>query len=122
MAKHRIAVIPGDGIGPEIIREGIKELKAVEKKLDNLSFEFEYFPWGCEYYLKMGRMLAKDGLEKLKNFATIYLGAIGDPRVPDHISLRDLLLEEILILMASRCLNPFMVLLPSGLVGILLTQ
>ncbi len=93
IAKHRIAVIPGDGIGPEVIREGIKVLNVVKKKVDNLSFEFEYFPWGCEYYLRTGKMMPEDELEKLKNFEAIYLGAIGDPKVPDHISLRDLLLK-----------------------------
>ena len=50
--KHRIAVIPGDGIGPEVIREGIKALKAVQARVNNLSFEFEYFPPGCDFYLK----------------------------------------------------------------------
>jgi len=93
MREHRIAVIPGDGIGPEVIREGIKALEAVGEKLGNITFEFSYFPWGCEYYLKTGEMISDDGLEKLKDFEAIYLGAIGDPRVPDHISLRDLLLK-----------------------------
>ena len=93
MAKCRIAIIAGDGIGPEVIREGVKVLNAVQEGTSNLSFEFEYFPWGCNYYLKNGRMMPEDGLEQLKDFDAIYLGAIGDPRVPDHISLRDLLLK-----------------------------
>jgi len=91
--KHRIAVIPGDGIGPEVIEEGIKVLKATAQVADELEFEFQYFPWGCEYCLKEGKMMPDDGLEKLKGFEAIYLGAIGDPRIPDHISLRDLLLK-----------------------------
>lgn len=93
MAKHRIAVILGDGIGPEVILEGVKVLEGVREKLANITFEFSYFPWGCEYYLKTGKMMPDDGLEKLKGFEAIYLGAIGDPRVADHISLRDLLLK-----------------------------
>jgi len=91
--KHKIAVIPGDGIGPEVIEEGIKVLKATAQVADELEFEFQYFPWGCEYCLKEGKMMPNDGLEKLKGFEAIYLGAIGDPRIPDHISLRDLLLK-----------------------------
>jgi len=91
--KHKIAVIPGDGIGSEVIEEGIKVLKATAGVVDELEFEFQYFPWGCEYYLKEDKMMPDDGLEKLKGFEAIYLGAIGDPRIPDHISLRDLLLK-----------------------------
>ena len=93
MRKHRVAVIPGDGIGPEGIREGIKVLEAVSRKLGDITFEFSYFPWGCEYYLKNGQMMPEDGIEKLEKFEAIYLGAIGDPRVPDYISLRELLLK-----------------------------
>ncbi len=91
--KHRIAVISGDGIGPEVIEEGIKVLKATAQVVDELEFEFQYFPWGCEYCLKEGKMMPDDGLEELEGFEAIYLGAIGDPRIPDHISLRDLLLK-----------------------------
>lgn len=93
MVKHKIAVIPGDGIGPEVIKEGVKILEAISKKVGDISFEFTYFPWGCEYYLKNGRMMPEDGLEKLEKFEAIYLGAIGDPRVPDHVSLRELVLK-----------------------------
>jgi len=64
MREHRIAVIPGDGIGPEVIREGVKVLETVSKKLGDITFEFRYFPWGCEYYLKNGQMMPEDGLEK----------------------------------------------------------
>lgn len=93
MREHRIAVIPGDGIGHEVIKEGVKVLEAVGEKLRDITFEFSHFPWGCEYYLKTGKMISDDGLEKLKDFEAIYLGAIGDPKVPDYISLRDLLLK-----------------------------
>ena len=93
MRKHKIAVVPGDGIGPETIKEGVNVLEAVSKKVGDMTFEFSYFPWGCEYYLENGKMMPEDGLERLEKFEAIYLGAIGDPRVPDHISLRELLLK-----------------------------
>ncbi|MBE6030553.1 MAG: tartrate dehydrogenase [Clostridiales bacterium] len=90
--KYRIAVIAGDGIGPEVIAEGVKTLEAVAEKDGRFSFEFEHFPWGCEYYLKEGRMMPENGIEILKGFDAILLGAVGYPGVPDHISLWDLLL------------------------------
>lgn len=89
---HKIAVIAGDGIGPEVISEGVKVLKAASDCSDVFGFEFTFFPWGCEYYLKTGRMMDEDGLEKLKGFDAVFLGAVGAPGVPDHISLWDLLL------------------------------
>ena len=92
MNTYRIAVIAGDGIGPEVLREGIKALNQAAACDGRFSFDFTYFPWGCEYYLKTGRMMDADGLEKLKDFDAIYLGAVGYPGVPDHISLWDLLL------------------------------
>ncbi len=93
MAKHKIAVIAGDGIGPEVIREGIKVLKAVEGLAKNLKLEFEHFPWGSEYYLAEGEMMPRNALDILKDFDAIYLGAAGDPRVPDHITVRELVLK-----------------------------
>lgn len=93
MKKFKIAVIPGDGIGTEVINEGIKVLKKIEELEPSISFEFETFPWGCEYYLKTGKMMDDNGMEILKNFDAIYLGAVGFPGVPDHISLWDLLLR-----------------------------
>ena len=92
MKTYKIAVIAGDGIGPEVIAEGVKTLKAVAKLDGSFDFEFTFFPWGCEYYLKEGRMMAEDGLERLKEHDAIFLGAVGYPGVPDHISLWDLLL------------------------------
>lgn len=88
-----MAVIGGDGIGPEVLREGQKALAAVAQKDGRFSFEFTEFPWGCEYYLKTGKMMPEDGIETLSHFDAIYLGAVGYPGVPDHISLRDLLLR-----------------------------
>lgn len=92
MNMHKIAVIAGDGIGPEVIAEGVKVLKEVARLDGNFDFEFTYFPWGCEYYKETGRMMAEDGMEQLAKFDAIFLGAVGAPGVPDHISLWDLLL------------------------------
>lgn len=92
MQKHKIAVIAGDGIGPEVIAEGMKVLKRVAELDGGFEFEFTEFPWGCKYYLEHGRMMAEDGLEQLEKFDAIFLGAVGYPGVPDHISLWDLLL------------------------------
>lgn len=88
----KIAVIPGDGVGPEVIKEGMKILKAVAEWDGRFAIEDVWFPWGCEYYLETGRMMAADGMEQLRKFDAIYLGAVGAPGVPDHISLWDLLL------------------------------
>ena len=93
MKKHRIAVIAGDGIGPEVIAEGEKILKRAARLDGTFGFSFTHFPWGCEYYLKTGRMMPEDGLKTLAKFDAIFLGAVGFPGVPDHISLRELLLE-----------------------------
>ncbi|MDW0109724.1 tartrate dehydrogenase [Sporosarcina aquimarina] len=93
MKTFKIALIPGDGIGPEVVAEGVKVLRTIEQLDPSISFSFTEFPWGCEYYLKHGKMMADDGIEQLKEFDAIYLGAVGYPGVPDHISLWDLLLR-----------------------------
>lgn len=92
MCTHKIAVIAGDGIGPEVINEGVKVLKKVAEIDGNFSFDFTFFPWGCQYYLQNGKMMPDDGIEILKKYDAIFLGAVGYPGVPDHISLWDLLL------------------------------
>jgi tartrate dehydrogenase/decarboxylase / D-malate dehydrogenase len=84
----RIAVIPGDGIGQEVVPQGLRILDAVAERSDGaFRFEYESFPWGCQYYLQTGRMMDSDGLDRLKAFDAIYFGAVGWPGVPDHISL-----------------------------------
>ncbi|QYJ14424.1 D-malate dehydrogenase [decarboxylating] [Rubrobacter xylanophilus DSM 9941] len=88
----RIAVIGGDGIGPEVVEAGIRVLEAAARSDPSLQLEFERFPWGCEYYLKHGRMMPGDALETLSGFDALYLGAVGWPSVPDHVSLWGLLL------------------------------
>lgn len=93
METYRIAAIGGDGIGPEVVEEGLRVLRHIEKADGTFSFQVTSFPWCCEYYLKTGRMMPEDGMEQLKHFDAIYLGAVGAPGVPDHVSLWDLLLK-----------------------------
>ena len=88
----RIAVIGGDGIGPEVVEAGIRVLETATEVHGSASLSFTRFPWGCEYYLEHGRMMPEDGLETLAGFDAIYLGAVGWPTVPDHVSLWGLLL------------------------------
>jgi tartrate dehydrogenase/decarboxylase / D-malate dehydrogenase len=84
----RIAVIPGDGIGKEVVPEGIRVLERLaEQSSGSLAFTFESFPWGCEHYLETGVMMDPGGLAKLADFDAIYFGAVGWPGVPDHVSL-----------------------------------
>jgi tartrate dehydrogenase/decarboxylase / D-malate dehydrogenase len=87
-----IGVIGGDGIGPEVVRAGMQVLEAAAKDDPSLELGFTEFPWGCEYYLEHGRMMPEDGLDTLAAFDEIYLGAVGWPTVPDHLSLWGLLL------------------------------
>ena len=93
MNTYKIAIIGGDGVGPEVCREGRKVLNKIAELEEGVCFEFEEFPWGCEYYLKHGEMMPQDALETLEKFDAIYLGAVGFPGVPDHISLWDILLK-----------------------------
>jgi tartrate dehydrogenase/decarboxylase/D-malate dehydrogenase len=88
----RIAVIGGDGIGPEVVEAGVRVLEAATEVDGSPPLSFTRFPWGCEYYLEHGRMMPEDGLETLAGFDAIYLGAVGWPTVPDHVSLWGLLL------------------------------
>jgi tartrate dehydrogenase/decarboxylase/D-malate dehydrogenase len=81
--RFHVAVIPGDGIGREVVPEGLRVLEAVAPG----RFEFEHFPWGCQYYLDTGRMMDPDGLDRLRDQHAIYFGAVGWPGVPDHVSL-----------------------------------
>ncbi len=90
MRDYSIAVIPGDGIGNEVVPEAIRVLDAAGDMTASFKLGYEQFPWGCEYYLKHGEMMARDGLEILRPFDAIFFGAVGFPTVPDHVSLRGL--------------------------------
>lgn len=93
MEHFNIAVIAGDGVGPEVIKEGKKVFSGISRIDGNFSVSFTDFPWGCEYYLKTGEMMPADGMDLLRGFDAVYLGAVGYPGVPDHISLGGLLLR-----------------------------
>jgi tartrate dehydrogenase/decarboxylase/D-malate dehydrogenase len=88
---YRIAVIAGDGIGREVIPAGIAAIEQAARG-SSVTFEFTALPWGCDYYTRHGRMMDADGFDQLARFDAIYLGAIGDPRVPDHVAVWELLL------------------------------
>ncbi len=87
MPEYKIAAIPGDGIGAEVVAAGLEVLAALEARAPNLKFTIESFPWGSDYYRAHGRMMAEDGIARLADFDAIYFGAVGDPEIPDHITL-----------------------------------
>ena len=89
--RHRIAVIAGDGIGPEVIPAGLAVLEAATRS-SGIRLETTEFPWGCDHYRRTGRMLAEDGFDRLRDFDAIYFGAVGSPGVPDHVSVWELIL------------------------------
>lgn len=88
---YRIALIPGDGIGQEVIPEGVRVLYALAADF-GFTLEFETFPYSCQHYLDHGAMMPPDGIERLRPFDAIYLGAVGAPGVADHVSLWGLLI------------------------------
>lgn len=92
MKTLSLAVIPGDGVGKEVVPAAIQVMREVEKLHGGLKFELTEFPWNCEYYLKHGRMMPENGYEILASFDAIFLGAIGSPSVPDHVSLWQMLI------------------------------
>jgi tartrate dehydrogenase/decarboxylase / D-malate dehydrogenase len=91
MRAFNIAVIPGDGIGKEVVPEGVLVLEAAAKRF-GFRISWTYLDWSCETYIKTGRMMPADGLAQLRPFDAIFLGAVGHPDVPDHISLWGLLI------------------------------
>ncbi len=91
MTSYRIAIISGDGIGKEVVPEGLRVLEAAGRRFD-IDFIWNEYPWSCETYLQTGRMMPADGIEQLRDHDAIFLGAVGSPGVPDHISLWGLLI------------------------------
>jgi tartrate dehydrogenase/decarboxylase/D-malate dehydrogenase len=87
MRVYKIAAIPGDGIGPEVISAGLEVLEALAARDGGFKLQVEHFPWSSEYYLKNGHYIPEGGLDKLKTFDAIYFGAVGSQQVPDHVSL-----------------------------------
>lgn len=94
LKKYKIAVVPGDGIGKEVMPEALRVLDAVADVHGGLKFEYESYPWGCEYFLEHNEMMPEDGLSRLENSDAVFLGAVGYPQlVPDHVSLWGLLVK-----------------------------
>src|SRR5579883_2449387 len=87
MREHLIAAIPGDGIGKEVIPAGLEVLRALENRCGDFRLAVEHFPWGSDFYRATGAMMPPDGLDLLRNFHAIFFGAVGDPDVPDHVTL-----------------------------------
>jgi len=93
MKTYRIATIPGDGIGKEVVPEGQKVLQAIAQQNKDLKFDFQDFDWGGDYYRKHGVMMPEDGLDALRDKDAILFGSAGDPHIPDHITLWGLRLK-----------------------------
>jgi len=93
MKTYRIAAVPGDGIGPEVIEAGVEVLHALAEREGGMAFAVETFPWGADWYMEHGQMMPDNGRELLKPFDAIYFGSAGDPRIPDHITLWQLRLN-----------------------------
>ncbi|MER9227121.1 tartrate dehydrogenase [Mesorhizobium sp. M0664] len=87
MRSYRIAAIPGDGIGKEVVAAGLRALAACATRDGGFSLDVQHFDWGSDYYKFNGVMMPKDGTERLKAFDAIYFGAVGAPDVPDHLTL-----------------------------------
>lgn len=87
MREYRIASIPGDGIGPEVIAAGLEVLKVLQERAGDFRIAVTHFDWGADRYRRTGAMMPEDGLDQIRNFDAIYFGSAGDPHVPDHITL-----------------------------------
>ncbi len=87
MRRYRVAVIPGDGVGKEVIPAGLEILEALAQREGGFDFAFDKFDWGSDYYRATGLMMPRDGREQIRAHDAIYFGAVGAPDVPDHISL-----------------------------------
>jgi tartrate dehydrogenase/decarboxylase/D-malate dehydrogenase len=92
MIDYTIALIPGDGIGQEVVPEGVRVLEAAGRHF-GFRFKWDALPWGCDYFHLTGKMMPADGLDRIRNHDAIYLGAVGFPGVPDHVSLWGLLIK-----------------------------
>lgn len=91
MKNFRVAVLPGDGVGKEVVPASIRVMDAVTSR-HNAHLEYEHFDWGSDYYRQNQRMMPEDAIDRLRPADAIFLGAIGDPEIPDHITLNGLLL------------------------------
>jgi tartrate dehydrogenase/decarboxylase/D-malate dehydrogenase len=87
MKTYKIAAIPGDGIGTEVISAGVTVLEALAGRAGDITFDFDHFDWGGDYYKKHGRMMPVDGREQIRHHDAILFGSAGHPDIPDHITL-----------------------------------
>jgi tartrate dehydrogenase/decarboxylase / D-malate dehydrogenase len=87
VTTYTLSVIPGDGVGREVIPEGLRVIRRVGDVTGRFSVVTRDFPWSCEHYVRTGTMMPVDGLAQLADSDAIYLGAVGFPGVPDHVSL-----------------------------------
>ena len=110
METYRVAVIPGDGIGKEVVPEGMRVLEAAGARF-GFEFDWHEFPWSCETFAKTGRMMPEDGLDLIRDHDAIFLGAVGFPGVPDHVSLWGLLIP------IRRAMNQYVNLRPVRLLA-----
>jgi len=108
--RFKMASIPGDGIGGEVVAEGIRVLEAAGRRF-GIDFDWVEFDWSCEFYRRHGRMMPENGTEQLRRFDAIYLGAVGFPGVPDHVSLWGLLIP------IRRCFDQYVNLRPARLLA-----
>jgi len=108
--KYRVAVIPGDGIGKEVVPEGMRVLEAAGARF-GFEFDWDEFPWSCETFAETGRMMPEDGLDLIRDHDAIFLGAVGFPGVPDHVSLWGLLIP------IRRAMNQYVNLRPVRLLA-----
>lgn len=106
MPTYKIALVPADGVGPEVVNEGRKVLDSLASENEDMSFQYSSFPWGSDYYRETGRMMPEDGLEELRLHDAILFGAVGDPEIPDHITLNGLSLPIRRVFDQGVCLRP----------------
>ncbi|MGH7087316.1 MAG: isocitrate/isopropylmalate family dehydrogenase, partial [Stellaceae bacterium] len=86
MRRHRVAAIPGDGIGKEVVPAGLSVLEALGRR-SGFELAVDPFPWGSDYFRAHGRMMPEDGLDRLRGADAIFFGAVGDPNLPDDVTL-----------------------------------
>jgi tartrate dehydrogenase/decarboxylase/D-malate dehydrogenase len=91
--NYKIAVLSGDGVGPEVVPEGVRVLQAVSRATGDFGLVADEFPWGSEHYMKYGQMMPDDALDILKRYDAIFLGAIGHPDIPDHIGVGQIIFK-----------------------------
>ena len=106
MTNYKVAVIPGDGIGPEVIAEATKVLDALAARDGRYGFQYSNCPWGSSYYRETGRMMPEAGLDLLKDHDAILFGAVGDPQILDHVTLHGLILPIRRSFDQGVCLRP----------------